>query len=287
MMRPRRIYVGADLERLFADYLTHLACRAAGLGHSGVAGLAAAGQPGPAAAAGRDPRGHGPRQGRGAEEEGHRPGRGGRRTGSGTAMPRLCCWPGRRSGWYPAAWATPMCRPPWTCMAGSGRTRRCGRRRTGQSYASSWQVPVTGERPGLLRPAGARIRSGRLWRELPELWRGPVIGPGIEGWEDHRERRAADRPDRAAGPDPRRAGVDGALAGRGRHPVLGAGDEPARQHLAPGDPGSRPFPPSISAMDWDAAAALQGWFYATRWGRLPPHEARARLRVIFRFARPR
>jgi integrase len=32
MMRPRRIYVGADLERLFADYLTYLACRAAGLG---------------------------------------------------------------------------------------------------------------------------------------------------------------------------------------------------------------------------------------------------------------
>jgi integrase len=32
MMRPRRVYVGADLERLFADYVTHLACRAAGLG---------------------------------------------------------------------------------------------------------------------------------------------------------------------------------------------------------------------------------------------------------------
>jgi integrase len=32
MMRPRRVYVGADLERLFADYLTHLACRAAELG---------------------------------------------------------------------------------------------------------------------------------------------------------------------------------------------------------------------------------------------------------------
>jgi integrase len=67
MMRPRRIYVSADLERLFADYLTHLACRAAG--------LAAAGQPGPPAAAGRDPGGHGPGQGHGAEEEGHRPGR--------------------------------------------------------------------------------------------------------------------------------------------------------------------------------------------------------------------
>ncbi len=32
MMRPRRVYVGHDLERLFADYLTHLACRAAELG---------------------------------------------------------------------------------------------------------------------------------------------------------------------------------------------------------------------------------------------------------------
>jgi integrase len=32
MMRPRRVYVGTDLERLFADYLTHLACRAAALG---------------------------------------------------------------------------------------------------------------------------------------------------------------------------------------------------------------------------------------------------------------
>jgi integrase len=32
MLRPRRIYVGADLERLYADYLTHLACRAAEFG---------------------------------------------------------------------------------------------------------------------------------------------------------------------------------------------------------------------------------------------------------------
>jgi integrase len=32
MMRPRRIYVTADLERLFADYVTHLACRAAEVG---------------------------------------------------------------------------------------------------------------------------------------------------------------------------------------------------------------------------------------------------------------
>lgn len=32
MMRPRRVYVGAGLERLFADYLTYLACRAGDLG---------------------------------------------------------------------------------------------------------------------------------------------------------------------------------------------------------------------------------------------------------------
>jgi integrase len=32
MMRPRRVYVGAGLEQLFADYLTHLACRAGELG---------------------------------------------------------------------------------------------------------------------------------------------------------------------------------------------------------------------------------------------------------------
>ena len=31
-MRPRRVYVGADLERLFADYLTLLACTAADMG---------------------------------------------------------------------------------------------------------------------------------------------------------------------------------------------------------------------------------------------------------------
>lgn len=32
MMRPRRVYVGADLERLFVDYLTVLACRADEIG---------------------------------------------------------------------------------------------------------------------------------------------------------------------------------------------------------------------------------------------------------------
>jgi integrase len=46
-----------------------------------------------------------------------------------------------------------------------------------------------------------------------------------------------------------------------------------------------PFPGSMLGMDWETASALQGWFYATRWGRLPPHGSRSRLRVVFRFAR--
>ena len=131
MMRPRRVYVGADLERLFADYLTHLACRAAGLGMAVTAGLAAAGQPGPPAAAGgaaaREPSATRSRRcgGRASAR------RDGRRTGSGTPTPRPCCWPGPRSGWCPGGWVTPTSRPRWTFTAGSGKTRRCRPRRTG------------------------------------------------------------------------------------------------------------------------------------------------------------
>ena len=123
MMRPRRIHVSADLERLFADYLTHLACRAASLGLEITPALPAAGQPGPAPAAGRDAGGHRPGQGHGAEEEGHRPGQIGRRTGSGTRTPRPFCWPGRRSGSCPAGSAMPTSRPRSTSTAGSGKTR--------------------------------------------------------------------------------------------------------------------------------------------------------------------
>jgi hypothetical protein len=46
-----------------------------------------------------------------------------------------------------------------------------------------------------------------------------------------------------------------------------------------------PFPSSIREMEWEQMAALQRWFYATRWGRLPPHKGVARLRVLFRFSR--
>jgi integrase len=46
-----------------------------------------------------------------------------------------------------------------------------------------------------------------------------------------------------------------------------------------------PFPASILAMDWEKALALQRWFYANRWGRLPNKGSSSRLRVVFRFAR--
>ena len=79
--------------------------------------------------------------------------------------------------------------------------------------------------------------------------------------------------------------MDGALAGGGRNPLFSTRHESAREHPAPGDRRHHPFPGSILDMDWDAASALQGWFYATRWGWLPPETTRGRLRIVFRFAR--
>ena len=40
---------------------------------------------------------------------------------------------------------------------------------------------MSGER--LLRPADGLDPVQRLWRQLPPQWRGPVIGPDIEGWD--------------------------------------------------------------------------------------------------------
>src|SRR6266487_7199863 len=45
-----------------------------------------------------------------------------------------------------------------------------------------------------------------------------------------------------------RAGVDGALAGRGRHPLVGTGHQPARQHPAQSDQG-RPALPAVDPAD--------------------------------------
>jgi len=145
---------------------------------------------------------------------------------------------------------------------------------------------LSAEGPGLLRPAGAEDPVGRLWRDLPELWRGPVIGPGIEGWGKISE-NGGRRLDLTGLPDPfprELAWMAHWQAADGvRSSVLAMNQLASilRRAIA----GNHPFPRSMLAMDWDAASALQGWFYATRWGRLPPGTSRRRLQVVFRFAR--
>ena len=145
---------------------------------------------------------------------------------------------------------------------------------------------MSSERPPQLRPVAGGDPIWRLWQDLPAEWRGPVIGAGIENWEavtENGERRL----DLAGLPDPIPAELAWMAhwqATDGTRCSIWALNQLAnilrrarREHHS--------FPPSIRAMDWASAAALQGWFYATRWGRLPPPSSRARLRVVFRFAR--
>ncbi len=144
---------------------------------------------------------------------------------------------------------------------------------------------MAGERQDL-QLAGGQDPIWRLWSQLPGPWRGPVIGDDVEGWESITEN------------DDYRINLTGLpeviqaelawmahwqAADGTRSSVLAISQlaNILRRAIREG----RPFPPSIRQMDWDDAAALQAWFYASRWGRFPPHGVRARLRVIFRFAR--
>ncbi len=144
---------------------------------------------------------------------------------------------------------------------------------------------MAGERQNL-HLAGGQDPIWRLWSQLPGPWRGPVIGDDVEGWESITEN------------DDYRinlTGLPGVIqaelawmahwqaADGTRSSVLAISQlaNILRRAIREG----RPFPPSIRQMDWDAAAALQAWFYASRWGRFPPPGVRARLRVVFRFAR--
>src|SRR5260370_37181106 len=141
-------------------------------------------------------------------------------------------------------------------------------------------------RPGLLRRGHAGSPADRLWLALPAEWQGPVIGPGIDDWAricDHGERglHLTGLPEQIArelawmahwqAADGTRSSVFAMnhLAGILRWAIA--------EH--------RPFPDSVLDLDWDAASALQGWFYASRRGRLPPDSARTRLRVVFRVGR--
>ena len=144
---------------------------------------------------------------------------------------------------------------------------------------------MAGERQDL-HLAGGQDPIWRLWSQLPGPWRGPVIGDDVEGWESVTEN------------DDYRINLTGLpeviqaelawmahwqAADGTRSSVLAISQLANILRRAIRE--DRPFPPSIRQMDWEAAAALQAWFYASRWRRFPPHGVRARLRVIFRFAR--
>ena len=135
---------------------------------------------------------------------------------------------------------------------------------------------MTTERPRPLHPAEGLDPIWRLWESLPPAWRGQVIGDGVENWESIAENGGC-RLDLSGLPDPIPAelawmahwqAVDGT-----RSSVLGLNQLANVLRRAIRE--DHPFPPSIRAMDWEAASALQGWFYATRWGRLPPAGSRA------------
>lgn len=126
----------------------------------------------------------------------------------------------------------------------------------------------------------------RLWHQLPAAWRGPIIGPGIPGWASITENR--DRTIDLTGlPDPLGAELAWMVHWQAqdgtRSSVLAANQLANILRRAVRE--NHPIPASIRAMDWETASALQGWFYAHRWGRLPPKGSRGRLRVLFRFGR--
>lgn len=142
------------------------------------------------------------------------------------------------------------------------------------------------EPPGHLRSAAGLDPVQLLWQKLPIEWRGPVIGEGIANWKAITE-NGDRRIDLTGLPDPIPAELAWMAhwqAGDGtRSSVLALNQLANILRRAMRE--NQPFPTSIRAMDWQTAAELQGWFYATRWGRLPPQGSRARLRVVFRYAR--
>lgn len=126
----------------------------------------------------------------------------------------------------------------------------------------------------------------RLWHKLPPQWRGPIVGPGIENWASITEN---DWPqlDLSSLPEPFAAELawmahwqseDGT-----RVSVLAMAQ--LANMLRRASTEGHWLPSSIRDMDYDAAAALQSWFYLSRGKPVPSSRGRARLRVLFGFAR--
>ena len=165
MMRARRVYVGADLERLFADYLTVLACRAAQFGFAVAADDALfvnLDRP-PLLAPLREAT---VRDKVDALRRGHRAGRVDPTLVSLTATPRLCCSVGPLTGWSPAGWATPTCRPLWTSTAGCSEDEALRAAANWKKYTSGWQVTMAANRPACSgRPDSGADPVRRLWEQ--------------------------------------------------------------------------------------------------------------------------
>ena len=131
MMRPRRVYVGADLERLFADYLTDIACRAAEFGISLTEQsplLVNVARP-PLLAALRETTVR--EKVSSLRRRRDRPAAVDPALVSPHSCHRVAAGRDTGMGGLSAAWAMPTCKPPSIFTAGSARTKRCARRRTG------------------------------------------------------------------------------------------------------------------------------------------------------------
>jgi integrase len=126
-----------------------------------------------------------------------------------------------------------------------------------------------------------------LWRRLPAEWRGPIIGPEVGNWQSVSE-NGGQKINLTGLPEVIAAEMAWmahwqALDGT-RSSVLALNQ--LANILRWAIKHRHPFPPSIRQMDWDTAAALHRWFYASRWKRIAkPKGTLSRLRVVFRFAR--
>ena len=121
-----------------------------------------------------------------------------------------------------------------------------------------------------LHAVGGEDPIWRLWRQLPEPWKRPVIGDGIADWEkisENGERRI----DLTGLPDPIPAelawmshwqGLDGT-----RSSVLGTNQLANILRRAIRE--NHPVPASIRAMNWETASAFSG-------GSMPPAGAGCR-----------
>jgi integrase len=128
----------------------------------------------------------------------------------------------------------------------------------------------------------------RLWEQLPPVWRGPVIGPGIDDWQNIRENgrqpylNLTGLPDRIAA---ELAWMAHWQAQDGTRLTVG-GFNHLTAILRWAIQVGHPFPASVRAMDWQTVSALRGQYYATRWRRLPPPVGRTNpLRGVLGFAR--